>query len=459
MTQPISLDSLPLLFADNAGLEVMEGLSRTVHAARTLDEPIMAPTMPEERVYLYGSVYKNADGSLSMWYQAIVNAQRGTDWVCLAHSRDGVEWTYPKLDALPESPYPNAVHKTHSPSVLWDVLEKNPQRRFKMLGASKEHGKTGYDAAWSADGIHWTAHPKNPILPNTDTVTLSQNPVTGEYLVYHKRNSKVRGADRRTVWLSRSMDFETWSEPQMVFAADEMDDAWSASAADAGPGRTDVYNMSVVPHAAGFLGFPTMFRIIRQRPRPTVAPGQSPADGPIDVHLATSADGVAWQRTWPRINIIPRGKPETFDAGLILGTASTTVDVGDETWLYYTALNTGHGAPMEAKRMTIARAAWRLHGYVSLDADPVGGQIVTKPVTVSSGALHVNADASLGGVRAELQHPDGTLVPGFELERFVELKGDTTRYRAAWAGEAAVPAYPVKVRIVLQGARLFSIYG
>ncbi len=446
----ISLKGLPLLFVDDAGVEAKDGLARTVHVARTLSEPVMAPEQEGERVYLYGSVYAEGDG-LAMWYQAIVSSQKGTDWVCLAKSKDGLRWEKPALNVLPDAPYANAVYKTHCPSVLFDPWEKRAERRYKMVGASKDKGVSGYVAAWSPDGVHWTSHPGNPILTSSDTVTMTQNPVTGEILVYHKRMAKVLGAGhRRTVWLSKSMDFETWSEPEMVFAADAEDDAWG--------GRTDVYDMSVVPHAAGFIGFPTMFRIYRQREKETVAPGQSGADGPIDVQLTTSADGVNWKRTWPRVNVIPRGEPGTFDAGLILGTASTTVDVGDETWMYYTALNTGHGAPMDAKRMCIARAAWRRDGYVSLDADPVGGYVVTKPVHFGTEGLYVNADVSRGWLRVGLCETDGTFAKGFEPEACEVFKGNATRRRVKWnSGEKVPMDRDLKVRVEFSAGRLFGI--
>ena len=113
--------------------------------------------------------------------------------------------------------------------------------------------------------------------------------------------------------------------------------------------------MSVYPHAAGFIGLPTMFRLIKRIPKSEVTPGQSPDDGPIDVQLATSTDGRTWQRTVPRVAIIPRGAPGTFDGGAILGVSSTCVHVGDKTWVYYTGLTTTHGGPMPPKRLSIGR--------------------------------------------------------------------------------------------------------
>ena len=132
--------------------------------------------------------------------------------------------------------------------------------------------------------------------------------------------------------------------------------------------------MSVLPHAGGYLGLPTIFRVYRTRVTKEMQSGQSPIYGPIDVQLVSSGDGRAWRRSWPRLSIIPRGLPGTFDGGTLLGVSSTAVEVGDMTCIYYTAINTTHGGPIPPKRITIGRAEWRLHGFVSLDADPAGGR-------------------------------------------------------------------------------------
>jgi hypothetical protein len=256
------------------------------------------------------------------------------------------------------------------------------------------------------------------------------------------------------VWLARSRDFQEWTEPEMVFAPDEEDDAWAKQ-----PGqRTEVYNMSVFPHAAGFIGLPTIFRVTAaRRPKSELTAGQSPDDGPIDVQLATSADGRTWQRTQPRLNVIPRGAPGTFDGGSILGVSSTAVHVGDETWVYYTAMTTTHGGPMPPKRLTIGRAAWRRHGFVSLDAAG-RGRVETKPLRLGASSLIINADASRGELRVALLEADGRAVAGLGLEDSEPLRADATRWTARWRSGAGVPTgRPVRVVVEMTRSELFSL--
>ena len=431
----IALRELPLLFADDSGIASSSGVVRTVHVAQRRDAPVIEA---DARVYVYGSVYLDHD-QLRLWYMTRTNAYSG-DSVLHATSRDGLHWL---ADA-------NAVFKIHSPSILRDARESNPAKRYKLLGAKSG----GYHAAFSADGLHWNWYAKNPVLKHSDTITLTQDPLNGEYLAYHKRPATIRSIDRRrTVWLSRSTDFQEWSDPELVFAPDEQDDVWASEPNQ----RTEVYNMSVYPHAAGFIGLPTMFRLIKRIPKSEVTPGQSPDDGPIDVQLATSADGRTWQRTVPRVAIIPRGAPGTFDGGAILGVSSTCVHVGDKTWVYYTGLTTTHGGPMPPKRLSIGRAEWRRHGFVSLDAAGQG-RVETKPLRLGGASLIVNADASHGDLRVAVLESDGRAIPGLSLEDSEPLRTDATRWTARWKSESKPPTdRPVQVVLTMNNCRLFSL--
>jgi hypothetical protein len=214
--------------------------------------------------------------------------------------------------------------------------------------------------------------------------------------------------------------------------------------------------MSVYPHAAGFLGLPAMFRVMAKTK--DVQPGQSPHDGPIDIQLATSSDGVKWNRTWPRMNVIPRGKPGSFDGGAILGVSSTAVDVGDHTWVYYTGLSATHGAPMGPKKLTIGRAEWRRHGFVSLDADPAGCRIETRPLRLGGGTLLINADATRGELRVCLLEADGRPITGFTAAQSDVLRSDATQWPARWDSGTPIPQdRDVRIVVEFSGASLYSV--
>ena len=466
--EPLSLDELPLLFT---GENVLAGRSgvvvRTIHAGRTRTEPVLKAekAWEGERVYVYGSVYRDeAKGGYRMWYlgrphlegteaqnRAPSLRSGGHDPVLYATSKDGVHWDKPALGlhAFDGSNQNNIVTELHSPAVLIDHLEPDPAKNYKMLGSTTK----GYRAAYSADGFTWTDFPINPVLEFADTITLARDPFTKEYLAYHKRPSVVRNYSRRSVWLSRSPDFQKWTKPEMVFVPDATDDEWATQPNQ----RTEVYNMSVYPHAGGFVGMSTMFRVMKIYDKSELGPGQSRFDGPIDIHLVTSADGTTWTRTWPRQNVIPRGAPGSFDGGAILGLSSALVNSDTETWVYYTAITTGHGGTMPPKRLSIGRAEWRLHGFASLDAGPAGGQIETVPLQLTQGNLVVNADASRGKLRVALLEVDGQPIAGCSFEDCLPLISDELRWTVRWAKGKVPTNRPVKVVVEFLNARLFSL--
>ena len=444
---PFLLNGLPLLFADDSGLAAQTGVTRTIHAAKTDREPVLNPDRPWEgrRVYACGSVYYDeAEQRFRLWYAG--------GGMLYATSKDGLRWEKPSLGVFPYkgSTTNNITFKGFAcPSVLLDRRETDPAKRYKMVGSRVTNG---YFSAYSPDGLHWTEI-KKPIFMYHDTITLAQDPRTGDYLAYHKRHWNHRGFNRRIVWLSRSHDFQTWSEPKLVFAPDAEDDVW----ANGPQQRTEVYNMTVLPHASGFLGFPTMFRVTSIKKEKDVKPEQSPADGHIDVQLVTSADGENWQRTTPRTVVIPNGPEGSFDAGCILNVSSTAATTDKETWLYYTGVNTTHGGTMPPKRMSLGRAVWRRHGFASLDAAGKG-RVETKPLRLATSALEVNADAESGQLRVDVLEADGRAIPGLSSDACEPLGADATRHPLRWKSRQPLPTdRPVRLVIEMNRCRLFSL--
>ena len=98
-----------------------------------------------------------------------------------ATSRDGLAWQKPKLNLIEfaGSAGNNILFDLHSPAVIFDRFEKDPQRRYKMLGYLVRPAH-GYHAAYSADGVRWHSYSPSLVLEHGDTITLTQNPVTGE---------------------------------------------------------------------------------------------------------------------------------------------------------------------------------------------------------------------------------------------------------------------------------------
>ena len=203
-----------------------------------------------------------------------------------------------------------------------------------------------------------------------------------------------------------------------------------------------------------WLGLVTHFRLMRERTE--TGPNQSPHDGPIEVELVHSRDGRSWQRCEDRTPVIACG-PHDYDTGCILGVANQPVLVGDEMWVYYTAINTTHGGPMPPKEVAVGRASWPRGRWVSLDAGEAGGSVETRPVILAGESIAVNADAGEGEVRVEVADAAGVPLPGYEAVSCRPIRGDQVRHPVRWAARAHAPADRlVRLRFHLLRSRLYG---
>jgi hypothetical protein len=462
----IILREHPLLFVDDAGIEKYQTVVRTIHQAKREEAPVLKADKPweQKRVYLATVEHDSKTNDFYMWYLSRIPPNAATQ-LLYATSKDGMNWKKPLLGlfSVQGSRQNNVLDFIGDgggeASVIIDPFEKNKAKRYKLL----IHNRVGYSLGYSSDGIHWKEYPGNPVFKSGDTAKLTQNPITGEYLAYIKLPAEVNGIYCRVVWLSRSMDFKTWSEPELVFAPDKIDNDWTLKPDE----RTEIYLMSVFPHAAGFIGLPAMFYHMPQvldgsktanGGELSSRGGAVPQTGPMDIQLVSSSDGRKWKRSSPRIPIIKRGPPGTYDGGAIYNADSSPVHVGNETWIYYTAINTGHGAPIPPKYTSIGVAKFRRHGYVSLDAGPEGGFMETKLLRFTSSRLLINANSSRGQLQVALLEADGSPIQGYRLKDSIVLKEDKTNWMARWNNMTDVPTdRPIKILIKMANTQLYSL--
>jgi hypothetical protein len=432
------------IFVDDVVVARKVGVCRRSHPCHKLSSPVVAGVAPWEtadmdpRVYLYGTVLEDAErGGYRMWYM------RNPNRVLHAISVDGICWEC--ADNHCQSP------PLHSPSVVVDHQDPDPRRRYKMLGCAKLPAGRGYSAAYSSDGLTWQLYAENPILSGSDTCTLSLDPATGEYLAFHKLYHEYRGQRRRLVYVSTSSDMQAWSEPRLAMAPDEIDDARTQGE---GGLFSEFYNMSAFAYGGQWLGLVTHFRYSGS-PLGT-GPQQSPHDGPIDVQLVHSRDGLTWHRCEDRTPVIPNG-PHAYDAGCVLGVANQPVHVGDSMWIYYTAITTTHGGYLPEKQCTIARGAWRRDGWVSLDADAEGGTVETVTMRLPGDSLVVNADAAGGVLMVEVADEAGAPLPGYGFGDCQPIRQDGVRHAVRWRERTTLPSeIPVRLRFGLESASLYS---
>lgn len=469
------------LFVDSVKIREKHGVTRVVHPAKKLENPVIKAEMPwewkerngvpDKRVNVYGTVMKDEkEGAFRMWYS-------DAGHVLYATSKDGIQWERPILNITGETNQTNLT--LHSSSIILDPFESDPQKKYKAVGnASKgvddaklqrlkdkfelvdwyrDKDHRLYYSAYSADGLHWTVNPE-PILLGCDTITLSQDPVTGEYLAFHKRQGDPRVLGIRQVFLSVSKDMEHWSEPEPVMVADEMDN--KAARQLKGGIYSEFYNLSAFPYGGQWLGFATHFRRVDP---PSALFGNDEVNGVkrsntgiINVQLVHSRDGRHWHRCSDRSPVIALG-PHAYDAGSIFGLCNSAIVVGDEMRIYYTAVTTPHGGLAPERQQSVAMASWRIDGLASLQAKDTSGTIETHDFMPEGRRLFVNADIGQGSLRVEVLEASGKPLPGYAKEDCIQQKQDSVKLPIQWKNCAELPAgKPVRLRFYLENGDLYS---
>ena len=494
-----TLDPIRTLFVDDAILAETRGIRRRVHQlTKDPSQPVLHCDRPWEggNICGYGSVWRqDADGPLRMWYLARPgdpNDRRFFTSICLATSIDGVHWEKPALHRydywgssanniciLAHWKNENATGRFDTVSILHDVGERDPQRRYKMMSYQyavpdkwnpKQAFPSGYYVAFSPDGLHWHERPRPVFRLDEgigDCMTLMHDTRRGRYTAFVKILSNEYGLvprlrrtrdDAQEMWdgnrwivatgenpvkrmrgISHSTDFVNWTPPRFILPTDDDD-----------PDDVQFYNNTGFAYESLYLGFVYAYHVH--------------TTGTIDMQLIWSRDGEAWHRAFDRTAVLPSGAGECdWDMGCHAMLTNPPIRMGDELWFYYGSTWKRHsGGNLSVHRgpggSAIGRAKLRLDGFVSLDAGSRTGRATTVPLHLGGSALGVNADARDGEIRAQILRR-GRPVPGFDFRSCHPLKLDRTRHLFHFEG-GKIPKMrePVRIELAVKNASIFSVW-
>jgi hypothetical protein len=177
--------------------------------------------------------------------------------------------------------------------------------------------------------------------------------------------------------------------------------------------------------------------------------------GPVHVELATSRDGIHWEREdGDRPAILPLGKPGSWEDGMVYTPNHPLVE-GDTIKLFYSGFDEEHSRPMHGK---IGLATLRKDGFASLDAGDKEGTVLTRRLARLAGTLLVNAAASKGWLKVEVLDADGKVLPGYGVDDCSPLAGDGVGQVVAWGDRKELPSgtSPLRLRFVMKNAALYS---
>ncbi len=441
------------LFVDRLLIDRLEGARLVLHAPQPR-EIVLKFDQPWEGLYCgYETVLK--DGDLFRFYYRGMPVARHTldvEVTCVAESRDGINWTRPKLglfevQGTKDNNVVLARHRgCHNFAPFVDANPAAPaDQRYKALGGT---GEPGLIAFASPDGIHWRELQAEPVI--TKGAFDSQNNAfwsesEKQYVCY------FRVFREGTRWIARttSQDFIEWTEPVDL----ELD----------GKPRQHLYTNQIDPYVRAphlYLGLPTRFL-----PRPRVVTDEEPrrigtpkewdyVNDCTDILLASARGGADFKRTFLEAYIRPGFDLENWTSRANYA-ARGIVQTGERELSLYVKHHSGYPSN-HVRRYTL-----RPDGFVSVSGPYAGGQMITKPIAFSGSRLTINYSTSAaGGLRVELQTADGKPIDGFALADCPEIIGDRIEHTVSWKSGAdlgKLAGQTVRLRFELKDADLYSL--
>ena len=346
-----------------------------------------------------------------------------------------------------------------------DDTDPDPNRRYKTATPNVfDEDKGGYAA--SPDGIRWSEI-SHPGISSADEWNLTFDGREHLFLHYLKR----RGTHGRAIWLTTSDDFSNWSEPELIFEADDLDQTRGAEriaarladpsyqpllSNDSSVYNIDVYHMCPFRYESAYFGMPAFYH--------AVCPGfaNTNTDGFHVAELASSRNLKEWSRLGDRQAFIEPSRRDcgAYDLTQIMSPASAVVR-DDELWFYYSGLkyraltSEVDRRDLDKDASAICLAVLRRDGFVSLDAGEGGGTMVTDPFTLAGKHLFVNVDASGGELRVETLDANGDVKASSAA-----IVGDHPSAELVWRqgniGEQL--NQEVSLRFTLRDAKLYSYW-
>jgi hypothetical protein len=421
------------LFIDLYLLERVDGLELKMHA------PQPAPASPDPIRGHYVTIIKDGE-SYRAYYRDYIEGYQGPydegnpgEITCYAESRDGHHWEYPRLGLydVRGSDGNNVILAggapfSHNFSPFLDTRPGVPSHeRYRALAGIYDGGKGGLFAFVSRDGLRWKRVGERAVITSKDRAFDSQNvafwsEAEGCYACYYRTWDTTHGP-LRTITRVVSHDLVRWSSPTPMNPNIPGEDLYTSS--------THPYFRA--PHI--YVALPTRFL--------------SERGGITDIMLMTSRGGARYDRLFMEAFIRPGLKPDRWRnrANYV---AQNVVPTGPDEMSIYVAPG-GH------------RYVLRTDGFVSLNAGYGGGEMVTKVLEFTGSELVLNYSTSAaGGIRVELQSPDGRPLPEYGLADCVPMVGDEIEGTVRWrhgSDVSTLAGQRVRLRYVLQDADVYSM--
>ena len=366
---------------ESAGYCVPRGVELRTHAPDVVPEFCLPLDKPWEKGSTGYATFLEDGGIFRCWYEH-------GNGMAYAESDDGIAWRKPNLGQreFDGSTANNLMSLgMHGTGVFIDANAPSSER-YKMVGCMWSPDEKAAIGAVSSDGLNWTPLPE-PVLhhnhADTQNICLYDEQL-GKYVLYTRQTDGVM--QRRGINRSISDDFRSFPPSQQVFECNPLD-----------PPDWDFYcnGYSKWPNASAA----HVMRISMYKHTPDI----------VNVHLATSRDGVIWHRPQGRQPWITGGPsyPEPYAS---VYACSGILQTGRGEWSSYVGISHhAHNEPIDnMKSMAgILRARMREDGFMSLSSEGHGA-VWTVPFTLESDEIRLNVKTSYSGfVRAAILASSG----------------------------------------------------
>lgn len=449
------------LFIDEILIAAKSNVALTMNPpVKTLERNVV-PEHPWENLGVgYLSVLE-VGGEYRMWYACSSRGQgsrgepgapeegRRSRNLCYATSSDGIRWVKPKLGLIDfeGSKQNNIVIENVFGTVFLDP-KKIDGNLFKFAGSQRPN--RGLVIYTSSDGLKWKPLTSDPVLSKGHFDTQNQafwDDRLKRYVAYVRRwegySEKRVPLCCRQVGRSVTGDLANWPEPEVVFGYDKDD-----------PVESDPYTPCVVKYPGtsnAYLMFPSAYFHHPYKRN----------DGPLDIQLGVSRDGINWRRI-QREPYLRLGLDGSFDDGaLYMGVGMLIKE--PEIFMYYIGRDIIHGAADARSNVAggvISRIVQRTDGFVSADAAYTGGELTTIPLVFRGTSLMLNLDTgAMGEARVEIRDESGRTIPGFSIKDSDPIRGNFTAHRATWGGNgevAKLAGRKISLSFVMRSTKLYS---
>jgi len=466
---PFDAGSRLHLMLDRSLIGTMQGVELRMHT------PVEQPRAKSTFTGNYATVIKDGD-IFRAYYRGNDPTYKGKSFsghpgeiTCYAESRDGIEWTLPKLGLYEvNGTKQNNVILAHQPPFSTNFAPfldtrpgVDPSERFKALaGHPGYHRKVkaqGLFAFVSADGIHWKQRDTHDVISYDATWSHafdSQNvsfwsEVEGQYVCYFRTwaphqgkptataNDEPQHAEAghkgslRSISRSTSPDFRTWSKPVAMHPNLPGEHLYTS--------QTAPYFRA--PHL--YIALPTRYVAGRVGSEKAIS-----MLGSTDILLMTTRAGsTIYDRPFTEAFIRP-GLDEERWASRANYVAQNIIPTSDrEISIYHSK---------SGRRHTL-----RTDGFVSARAGAKPGELLTRSLTYTGGQLILNASTSAAGfVKVEVQDAAGNPIPGLALGDCQTFVGDRISHVIQWKPTSTTlskhAGQPVRLRFQMQEADLYA---